>query len=171
VPVTLTYLAMKYFVNPTDTNEPQVPALLWEAPPIDEASASDHWVRTDAGQLSRPRAGEPVVFFVAKGKSTNNPFAMGVTVGRIESNDVIIEDGSVSRFHAWFQRDERTQTWTLTDAESRNGTWVDGNKLKGRERVVLKDESLLRFGDVQMQFYLAETLKKFVESRYRGSKR
>lgn len=166
VPVPLSQLAVKLFVNPTPNADPIVPGLVWEAPSTKVTDAS-HWEMTDAGQTPlRPRQGEPLIFMVEKGSATNNPFAMGVTVGRVESNDVVVDDGSVSRFHAWLQRDERTKEWSLTDAESKNGTWVDSVQLAGKQRVVLRDGAKLMFGDVEMTFFLPTQLKAFVGQRF-----
>ena len=159
---------MKLFVNPKPDADPTVPGLVWEAPPT-KLTDSGHWEMTDAGQaMMRPRTGESLIFLVEKGTSTNNPFAMGVTVGRVESNDIVVDDGSVSRFHAWLQKDERTKEWSLTDAESKNGTWVDNVQLAGKQRVVLRDGAKLKFGDVEMEFYLPEALKTFVGTRFRS---
>ena len=159
---------MKLFVNPKPDSDPTVPALVWEAPPT-KLTDSGHWEMTDAGQaMMRPRAGEPLIFLVEKGTSANNPFAMGVTVGRVESNDIVVDDGSVSRFHAWLQRDERTKDWSLTDAESKNGTWVDNVQLTVKQRVVLRDGAKLKFGDVVMEFFLPAALKHFVGLRFKS---
>lgn len=159
---------MKLFVNPKPGSDPTVPGLVWEAPTT-KLTGSGHWEMTDAGQaMMRPRAGEPLIFMVEKGSATNNPFAMGVTVGRVESNDVVVDDGSVSRFHAWLQRDERSKDWSLTDAESKNGTWVDGVQLAAKQRVVLRDGAKLKFGDVVMDFFLPAALKHFVELRFKA---
>ena len=159
---------MKLFVNPKPGSDPTVPGLVWEAPPT-KLTDSGHWEMTDAGQaMMRPRQGEPLIFMVEKGTSTNNPFAMGVTVGRVESNDIVVDDGSVSRFHAWLQKDERTKEWSLTDAESKNGTWVDNVQLAGKQRVVLRDGAKLKFGDVEMEFFLPAALKHFVGLRFKS---
>lgn len=166
MPLPLTQLAIRLFVNPKPGSEVTVPALVWQAPPT-QTTDQGHWERTDAGHsLRRPRDGEPLIFLVQKAASTNNPFAMGVTVGRVESNDVVLDDGSVSRFHAWLQLDERTGQWSLTDAESKNGTWVDGVQLAAKQRVSLRDGARLKFGDVQLDFYLPAALKSFVGQRY-----
>ncbi|MDP1827200.1 MAG: FHA domain-containing protein [Archangium sp.] len=168
MPLPLSQLAMKLFVNPKPDADPTVPGLVWEAPPT-KLTDSGHWEMTDAGQaMMRPRTGEPLIFMVEKGSATNNPFAMGVTVGRVESNDIVVDDGSVSRFHAWLQRDERTKDWSLTDAESKNGTWVDGVQLAGKQRVVLRDGAKLKFGDVVMEFFLPAALKHFVGLRFKA---
>lgn len=164
--IPLSLLARKIFVLRAPGAAPTVPALIWEAPP-DAGRESGHWEMTASGQSpTRPRAGEPLVFPVEKVPGLRNPFAMGVTVGRVETNDIVIDDGSVSRFHAWLQRDERTGQWALTDAESKNGTWVDGKQAGPRERIVLRDGAALKFGDVTLTFMLPERLYAFVEQRF-----
>ncbi len=167
MPVPLTQVALWLVVNPRPSTEVTVPALVWEVPGV-ALPDSGHWEMTGAsGAVSRPRAGEPLVFLVEKSSTpSNNPFAMGVTIGRVESNDVALDDGSVSRFHAWLQKDERTQLWSLTDAESRNGTWVDGKQLAPKQRVTVHDGSTLKLGDVELKFLLPPALKAFVAGRY-----
>lgn len=170
MPVPLSQLARKYFVNPREGAGPTVPGLVWEAPPTASVSDSGSWALTDAGQdMKRPRAGEPLIFLVQKSTTgANNPFAMGVTVGRVDNNDLVVDDGSVSRFHAWLQQDERTREWSLTDAESKNGTWVDGQQAAARKRMPLTNGTRLKFGDVEMTFFLPDGLKEFVNARFRG---
>ncbi|MGV3620056.1 MAG: FHA domain-containing protein [Archangium sp.] len=171
MPVLLSQLAMKLFVKADPASPPSVPGLVWEAPPAENSTEGSSWDVTAAGQhSSRPTSIDPLIFLVEKGTSTNNPFAMGVTVGRVESNDLVVDDGSVSRFHAWLQQDERTNEWSLTDAESKNGTWVDGAQLGARQRVVLKDGATLKFGDVVMRFFLPEALTTFVGDRYKSKR-
>jgi hypothetical protein len=167
----LSHLARRLMVDPERTRASfTTPALLWEAPPVN-GSDSGHWMMTDAGHaLTRPRAGEPLILPVEKVPGRNNPFAMGVTIGRVETNDIIIDDGSVSRFHAWLQYDERQHTWSLTDAESKNGTWVDGAKAEGKQRVTLKDGAEVKVGDVVMRFMLPATLLDFVDAASRKAK-
>lgn len=168
VPVPLSQLALKLFVNPRPGSDPTVPGLVWEAPAT-KLLDSGRWEMTASGQAAmRPRAGEPLVFLVEKGQATNNPFAMGVTVGRVQSNDIVVDDGSVSRFHAWLQQDERTKEWSLTDAESKNGTWIDGVQLGAKQRVQLRDGSRLKFGDVDLGFFLPASLKSLVGRHYNG---
>ncbi|NPC87103.1 FHA domain-containing protein, partial [Pyxidicoccus fallax] len=60
---------------------------------------------------------EAVVFPVVK--SRTNAFGRGITVGRTGNNDVVLDDGSVSRFHAWFAWVEGEEGFSLTDAGSK----------------------------------------------------
>lgn len=166
MPVLLTTLWRKFALDQAGTRAAtKLPSLVWEAPPTD-AGVESSWQMTKTGSgLTRPTAGEAIVFTLEKAVSLVNPFPMGVTIGRVETNDVILEDGSVSRFHAWFQFDERANGWSLTDAESRNGTWVNGLRCEPRKRVLVPDGAELRIGDASLRFLLPEALFDFLNQR------
>src|SRR5713101_197449 len=69
-------------------------------------------------------------------------------VGRADYNDLVIADGSVSTSHAKLQR--REGVWVLVDLDSTNGTFVDGERIKGDGP--LAPGAMVRFGDVQLVF-------------------
>jgi hypothetical protein len=94
------------------------------------------------------RAGE--VRFVQKAKGA--AFADRVGVGRARNADVWLPNPRVSKYHAYFTGSPETG-YALTDAESRNGTWVDGVKLTAREAVALADASEVVFGPHRFTFY------------------
>lgn len=71
-----------------------------------------------------------------------------VNIGRAEYNDLVISDDSVSGSHAKLQR--REGVWVLTDNESTNGTWVDGERVQGE--VMLGPGSVVRFGEISVLF-------------------
>jgi|RhiMetdeSRZDD1v2_1073273.scaffolds.fasta_scaffold524416_2 FHA domain-containing protein/regulatory LuxR family protein len=75
---------------------------------------------------------------------------MQASVGRRETADLVLDwDEQVSRLHAQFERVE--QDWTVVDdGLSRNGTFVNGERLSGRRR--LSDGDSLRFGATTMIF-------------------
>lgn len=70
------------------------------------------------------------------------------TIGRADSNDVVIADPSVSTVHARLER--REAVWSLTDCGSTNGTFVDGEAVSGE--TPLGPGATLRFGDVSVLF-------------------
>jgi hypothetical protein len=142
----------------------QVPVLLWEAPP-QESSPDEDWAPTETGYKTRPSAADPLVFPLEKVPGRANPFAMGITVGRVETNDVIVDDASVSRFHAWLQLDERKQQWSLCDAESKNGTFLGTQRLSANQKVLISDGAQLKFGEAQMTFLLPQSLVKVIRQR------
>ena len=84
-------------------------------------------------------------------------FSERVTVGRARNSDVVLRHESVSKFHAWFARDEK-DTYFIVDASSRNGTWRNGTALAGGEPSRLNIGDLLRFGSVEATYCDAATL-------------
>jgi DNA-binding CsgD family transcriptional regulator len=74
----------------------------------------------------------------------------GATVGRSDHNDVALTwDPEVSRVHA--QLEQVGGDWTLVDdGLSRNGSFVNGDRILGRRRLV--DGDMLRFGHTAVLF-------------------
>ncbi len=70
------------------------------------------------------------------------------TIGRINGNDLVISERTVSRRHArlWFS-DGR---WYLEDLQSANGTFV--NNIRIYQPVVLNDNDVINFGDEVVVF-------------------
>ena len=64
-----------------------------------------------------------------------------VTVGTLESNDVVVEADGVSRVHAVFER--FGDSWCIRDLGSRNGTFVNGGRIIGERALHPGDEILL----------------------------
>lgn len=98
---------------------------------------------------------DPIVFPVRK--TRENAFPRGVTLGRTRNNDVVLEDTSVSRFHAWIAQ-EQDGRWQLTDAGSRNGTQLEGASLSPKRATALHDGARLLVGSVKLTFLLPEGL-------------
>lgn len=77
----------------------------------------------------------PIVLAIKKVQPT---FPTMITIGRTGNNDLVVPDVSVSKFHAFFRAagvgGERLE---LSDAGSRNGTWVAHEKLVPRGAAVL----------------------------------
>jgi pSer/pThr/pTyr-binding forkhead associated (FHA) protein len=71
-----------------------------------------------------------------------------VNIGRADYNDLVVPDESVSTQHAKLQR--REGVWVLVDLDSTNGTFVDGDQVKGE--TPLAPGANVRLGDVSMVF-------------------
>lgn len=70
-----------------------------------------------------------------------------VRVGRDENNDIVIKHESVSRYHGVFMKikdPERGDHWILEDLGSINGSFIDGQRVRGS--VPVKDQVLIRLG-------------------------
>src|SRR5207302_3728330 len=71
-----------------------------------------------------------------------------VNLGRADYNDIVFPDPSISTSHAKLQR--REGVWVLVDLDSTNGTFVEGERVKGE--APLGPGAMVRLGDVQLLF-------------------
>lgn len=143
------------------------PLLVWGAP--SHADEAQLFSTLTGPSLTRPSAAEPLVFLLRKSDSKSNAFAIGVTVGRTENNDVVLDDNSVSRFHAYFLHDVKGGGWRLVDAESKNGTWLNAVRLSPNQAEKVEDNAQVRFGDIQATFMQPETFMAYLEQPRGGS--
>ncbi|RPI51916.1 MAG: FHA domain-containing protein [Chloroflexi bacterium] len=70
-----------------------------------------------------------------------------VTIGRTDENDVMVDQGKVSRRHAEVVR--KGDGWLLRDLGSTNGTWLRGEAIEER---LLQDGDAFRVGRAQIVF-------------------
>ena len=99
-------------------------------------------------RLQAERQGQP--FLVYRGSTgrqslfTLHPGKARVTIGRGPSNDIALGwDTEVSRLHA--ELEKLGGEWTLADdGLSRNGTWLNGTRVAGRQR--LRDGDVIQIG-------------------------
>jgi DNA-binding CsgD family transcriptional regulator len=79
-----------------------------------------------------------------------DPHHARVTIGRGSATDIWLDwDGEVSRAHAELQC--VGGEWTVSDdGLSRNGSYVNGERIRGRKR--LADGDVMRFGETEMKF-------------------
>ena len=142
------------------------PLLIWESLPGEDEEEA--WMPTLSGAPRiRPRATEPLVFELRKATEKANPFAMGITVGRADNNDIPLPDGSVSRFHAYFVQGLRG-SWSLVDAESRNGTWVGPLRIAKGVPTAISDRTRVRIGMVELLFVKPESFLGDLRKRMKG---
>lgn len=95
-----------------------------------------------------PVPGAQLALAVRKVQST---FGNMITVGRTSNCDVVIRDVTVSKFHAFF-RIGPDGSVEVGDAGSRNGTWVNKDKLQPKGPVVAVPLGTnVRFGSLVFQ--------------------
>lgn len=123
------------------TNEPSMePKSSENAIPTSGAFKIRHWVIG----LKKPatQAGQDRIF-----------------VGRAESNDVSIPHKTISKLHAYFQRDSDNPTkWYVIDTGSANGTKHNGMRIPPRAKVALVDGDTIVFGRCVFQYFSARTM-------------
>lgn len=130
------------------------PVLIWEQAPPPSKKMDRELLWNTQGNYKLSAAGDdPLVYTVTKSTKTN-AFGIGITLGRTANNDIEIDDPSVSRFHAFFQLDEQSGIWHVVDAESSNGTWLEGERLTPKRPAPLPDRASLTCGSVALRFML-----------------
>jgi hypothetical protein len=84
-------------------------------------------------------------------KKVQPSFPSMITVGRTQNNDLVIEDGEISKFHAFFR--VSPSGVELADAGSRNGTFVQQRRLepKGPSAPVMVGDAI-QFGSLEFVF-------------------
>lgn len=77
-------------------------------------------------------------------KVEGRPFPERIGVGRTRGTDISLSENDVSKYHAYFSLDG--DRWCITDANSSNGTFVNGMRLTAMTSVRLDDGALVAFG-------------------------
>ena len=85
-----------------------------------------------------------------------NAFGTKITIGRAKNNDLVIPQRLVSKFHAYLRSVDGV--WTIHDANSRHGTWVDGEKVEADGRPVQSGSRIDLAGRVELTFLTAADL-------------
>jgi hypothetical protein len=84
-------------------------------------------------------------------RKTQSSYPNMITVGRATNNDVVIQDGLVSKFHAWFRLSDGNAA--LADAGSANGTRVNDTPLVANaEPTPLVSGDKITFGVIAFRF-------------------
>lgn len=96
----------------------------------------------------------PFVKQLISGDSVNLvEFRDTLKLGRAHSNDVVIDDPTVSQLHAQIIFDNREQSWFVEDCASTNGLLIEG---KSQVRSELRDGMSFTIGTQAFYFSLAE---------------
>lgn len=106
-------------------------------------------INTSDRYLTPTRSDAPVHAIV---KTTRNPFADMITVGRALNNDIIISDGGISKFHGYLRVTGAEVRYH--DAGSTNGSRVDGRAV-GREGIILSTMSRVELGPTKQLVFIA----------------
>jgi hypothetical protein len=88
-----------------------------------------------------------LVFRIERRASGSGPIAFGRGAG-----DVVMPFAAMSKQHGQFV--EKNGEWFVSDVGSKNGTYVNGDKVQPNALAPLRDKATLRFGDVSARFLL-----------------
>lgn len=93
-------------------------------------------------------------------KRDGNPFALMITIGRAQNNDIHLHSKDVSKFHAYLTEGE--EGWRITDAGSTNGTFLNGVQLSKGVSVALELEAPLILGSTQVTLLQGRSLYDYL---------
>jgi len=154
-------LLVRAFLNDKDslTRVCPHPVLIWEPP----RKTRDAIETTDvSGTALAFERGEPVAMEVVKGV-VPNAFPFGVTIGHAENNDVTLRHDQVSRFHAYIQEANRRRQ--IIDANSKNGTLLEGVRLTPSKPVPLPPVATIHFGLLEIAYVEPSELSGWIARR------
>jgi hypothetical protein len=83
-------------------------------------------------------------------KAAGEPFLDRISIGRGPNCDIVLRDPSVSKLHGHFH-DVTSESAVFTDANSSNGTRLDGAAVAAGAAVEVKTLSYLTFGRIRVQ--------------------
>jgi two-component system cell cycle response regulator len=84
----------------------------------------------------------------------HEPLDTPLVVGRGDEANFTISDDSASRLHAWVGWDDKEKGYVARDMDSTNGTFVNGEPVKGQ--VILMHGDRLEVGETLFEFRLAD---------------
>lgn len=115
-----------------------------------------HQTRTEAPQPP-DEEDRPLFVLPVKKREGSNAFTLMVTIGRAPNNDVVLADRRVSKFHAYFRR--VGSAWTISDANSTNGTKVDEVPVPAERSITLRSGArIVLGGSVNLEFLESDDL-------------
>lgn len=128
------------------------PWLVWEAGPW-RPTARDRSTQASSGRRARESSGDALALEVAPrpGRGGDD----GVRLGRGPDNDLVVDDGTLSRMHLLLRGG--AGGWTVQDLRSSNGTRVDGVPVDGAP-VPIEPGACIEAGSVRLTFYDARGL-------------
>ncbi|MGZ9223452.1 MAG: FHA domain-containing protein [Anaerolineales bacterium] len=81
-----------------------------------------------------------------------------ISIGRLFTNDIVVEDTAASRRHAEIRVDEALKKISIVDLESTNGTFINHERITGE--CVLKANDVIRIGQVIFNLILLSDEKE-----------
>lgn len=96
-------------------------------------------------------------------KKPGAPFSEMITVGRTSNNDVVLNDVTISRFHAYFKKADGS--WLVCDSGSKNGTRIGDQRLDARKETPIQSRTIVKLGELRATFYTSDDLYALLAAR------
>jgi pSer/pThr/pTyr-binding forkhead associated (FHA) protein len=119
------------------------------APPAPADAAADPGIPAAGGTRIIERAPQHLAMLVDKSKPDRKFDLKGtVNVGRAHDNNLVLDDPTVSRHHAWIKSEG--EDFLVFDIGSGNGTFVNDEQVEAPRKLENGDE--VRFGEAKFVF-------------------
>jgi hypothetical protein len=118
----------------------------WSAPPV-QGDHSATRLPTSHSAVTAPQRGDALCFELdLPAKAT------GLHLGRASTNDIVINDATVSREHLLFTK-SATGKWSAEALGASKSTFLGSMPLAAGQKVALSDEERIKVGDVVFTFH------------------
>lgn len=153
----LSDLGRRYGPQPLSRLQEQHPHawLVWEpgAWTVPRDRSKTTLARASGPEEASARGGEALALALELG-----PGRSQVSFGRAETCDLFLNDATLSNLHLVLMSDAPGSPWTVRDAGSTNGSWLNGVALTRGRPVALLPGAHLQAGQVHLSYYEASHL-------------
>ena len=86
------------------------------------------------------------------------------SIGKSKSNDIVLPQEDISRFHAVIAKKQKE--WVITDTFSKTGVLVNDERVEGQ--AVIEDGDIITIGTIPLKFLCAEALSNELKTQIRN---
>jgi hypothetical protein len=123
--------------------------LVWEPGSWTAPKSGNETIQVNAKSIDRIGMGDALSFGLPSGPGKPDT----LKVGRHNTNDIVINDATVSRQHAVLKL-QGTMEWTVEPLSgAKAGTQLSGAEIKVGQPVILRSGNKLKLGEVTLTFY------------------
>lgn len=86
------------------------------------------------------------------------------SIGKSKSNDIVLPQEDISRFHAVIAKKQKE--WVITDTFSKTGVFVNDEQIDGQ--ATIEDGDIITIGTIPLKFLCAEALSSELKTQIRN---
>lgn len=143
-----------------DAADREAPRFMTQRMRIEEIEAQEHERTQQLLALHSLVAPASSVFLLRKDARNPSP---NICLGRAKMNDVVIVDTTISSLHAVI--DKRGALYYLRDHRSKNGTYINRERLTGTQEAMLQSGDCVRLGRRVFYYLSGDRFAQFLQMR------
>jgi hypothetical protein len=98
-------------------------------------------------------------------KRKGSPYSDRISIGRAPNVDLVIQSRFVSKLHAHIEL-SKDQSLVVTDLDSQNGTFINGDRLAPRSRIPISNGDILSLGEVHCEIATCDVVYYALRRKY-----